>query len=123
MVRDSGREVAQFAEVFTWAIPCLGNQNNSLYNSRFGKSPFFALWSPEGTTFIANPCAEDEKNVGAKIVEYLYERGIQGIVISYLGPKAEEVAILKNFRIEKIEKDNVTVTDIINILKSNYYAK
>lgn len=106
-----------------WAIPCLGNDLDAIYNTRFGRSPFFMVLSGNELNFIENPFVDENQMVGLKVLGFLKALGVEGIVSGYFGKKVEELAISKSIKIFKVESENISVNSVINLLKSNNYAK
>ncbi|MBN2747124.1 MAG: DUF134 domain-containing protein [Bacteroidales bacterium] len=104
-----------------WAIPCFANEKTAHYNTRFARSPYFALFDGKDTVFFENPFPIEDKGLGQKIMETLALKGISGIVTGFLGDKAREVAESKGFYIENMDQSDLTVNDIINNLKSKFY--
>lgn len=117
---EAGLKSEENKKVLKWIIPSLGKDLSSTYNTRFSKSPYFLILSPDKIEIIENPFVDFERNVGLKIFELIEQRGIQGIVAGYLGEKVLKLVLEKNIRFESINQKN-TVEEIVNFIKSRYF--
>ena len=106
-----------------WAISCIGNTLSAPFNTRFGRSPFFAILQNDEITFIVNPFSSDSVNAGIKTINFLLNLGVTGLVSDYYGDNVSEVIRQNKIQIFQIEQNEISVNEVINILKSNYYAK
>jgi len=116
MVKDGSSSTYNLGHsMFTRTILALST------TTRFARSPYFALFDGNKTVFIENPFQIEEKGLGKKILETLISKGVTGIVSSFLGDNAREIAESNRLLIENIGQTDLTVNDIINNLNSKFY--
>lgn len=99
------------------AIATEDRNKNSMVNSHFGKSPYFAIYSIDDDTlnFVENAFAGEEK-AGCMAVDMLKEQQVSVVVAGRFGAKATDK--FRSAGITLVIPDHkTTVNEIINQLK------
>lgn len=98
------------------AVTSTGNQLQSTFDMRFGRSAWFCIFDTEtnGVEFIENENKNVNGGAGTKAAEKIAEQGVTQVISGDFGPKAK--ALLERFKIQMImlnDKEK-TVQDIVN---------
>lgn len=102
------------------AVTSTGNQLQSNFDMRFGRSAWFCIFDTETNSveFIENENKNAKGGAGTKAAEKIAEQGVTQVISGDFGPKAK--TLLERLKIQMImlNEKNKTVQDIVNkILK------
>lgn len=97
------------------AITAKKNDSKAQLDSRFGRSPYFAIYDHKTgqTDFIENPYKNDQGGVGTRVVELLANKEVTQVVAVEFGPKAK--GLLEQLKIQMIVpgESDLTIAKII----------
>jgi len=100
-------------------ITSTGNEINSKFDLRFGRTSYFCVYDDEtgNTEFILNDNKEAQGGAGTKGAEKVIELGVTKVVSGHFGPKAKE--LLDKFKIQLVTMpdDSKTIAEIIEMMK------
>ena len=103
------------------AVTSTGNDLNSKFDLRFGRSGWFCIYDSETgkTHFIENENKNLNGGAGTKSAETITELGISTVISGDFGPKAK--TLLEELKIQMIilQENDLTVQDVINKIKTN----
>jgi predicted Fe-Mo cluster-binding NifX family protein len=102
------------------AITSTGNNLESKFDLRFGRSAWFCIYDKESETiqFVVNDNKDSMGGAGTKTAEMVAELGVKQVISGDFGPKAK--SLLERFEIQMIilNEENSTIQDILNKLKN-----
>ncbi len=100
-------------------ITSSGNNKNSLFDKRFGRTAWFCLYDEETkkTTFIENTDNETSNGAGTKAAEKMVELKVEKVISGDFGPKAKDLLDKFNIQMVIIQDDGIKVKDILEKLK------
>lgn len=96
------------------AISCSGNNPDANFNSKFGRTTYFALVDGDALTFVKNPAAEADSGAGPMAVEFLAAQGVKKVVSGHFGPKAEQALLAFSMEMVTFADENKTIEEIKN---------
>lgn len=96
------------------AISCSGSSPEANFNTKFGRTPFFAIVENDVVSFVENPAAEANSGAGPMAVEYLANQGVKKVVSGHFGPKAEQALQAFSMEMVMFSDENRTIEDIKN---------
>lgn len=84
------------------AVTSTGNQLQSTFDMRFGRSAWFCVFDTETNSveFIENENKNINGGAGTKAAEKIAEQGVTQVISGDFGPKAKE--LLERFKIQMI---------------------
>ncbi len=102
------------------AITSKGNNLESKFDLRFGRSAWFCIYDKESKTiqFVENENKDSMGGAGTKTAEMVAELGVKQVISGDFGPKAK--TLLERFEIQMIilNEENSTIQEILNKLKN-----
>jgi predicted Fe-Mo cluster-binding NifX family protein len=101
-------------------ITSTGNNLNSKFDLRFGRSGWFCVYDTvtKDTQFIENTNKNANGGAGTKTAEMVAELEVTSVISGDFGPKAK--SLLEKFKIQMIIMDgkHKSIQDIIDIIKN-----
>ncbi|MBK6912619.1 MAG: NifB/NifX family molybdenum-iron cluster-binding protein [Ignavibacteriales bacterium] len=103
------------------AVTSSGDSFDSLVNERFGRCQFFLIVDPDTMKLeaVPNPAEKAQGGAGPKAAEVLINKGVNILLTSHVGDKAEEALKRGNIKIVSGLSSKLKVTDAI----TNYLSK
>jgi predicted Fe-Mo cluster-binding NifX family protein len=102
------------------AITSTGNNLESKFDLRFGRTAWFCIYDKESETiqFVENENKDSMGGAGTKTAEMVAELGVKKVISGDFGPKAK--SLLERFEIQMIilNEDNSTIQNILDKLKN-----
>lgn len=102
------------------AIAASGNSIDAKLDTRFGRSPYFAIYNntTNQTLFIENKFKDENGGVGPKVVGKLAELNVQKIVATEFGPKAKDILEVLKIQMIVLSDTHKTINEIIKIMST-----
>lgn len=98
------------------AVTSTGNQLQSTFDMRFGRSAWFCIFDTEtnGVEFIENENKNVNGGAGTSAAESIAEMGVTKVISGDFGPKAK--ALLERLKIQMIilNEEEKTIEEIVN---------
>jgi len=100
-------------------IPANSSDENAMLDGRFGRAPFFCLYTPGDNTtrWIPNSLAAEASGVGPKVVQILVKEGITELVAGAVGGNAGAALQAAGITVH-IQAGALSVQDIINTYRT-----
>ena len=102
------------------AITSTGNNLESKFDLRFGRTAWFCIYDKESETlqFVLNENKDSMGGAGTKTAEMVAELGVKQVISGDFGPKAK--TLLERFEIQMIilNEENSTIQSILDKLKN-----
>jgi predicted Fe-Mo cluster-binding NifX family protein len=102
------------------AITSTGNNLESKFDLRFGRSAWFCIYDKDLETiqFVLNDNKDSMGGAGTKTAEMVAGLGVNQVISGDFGPKAK--SLLERFEIQMIilNEENSTIQEILNKLKN-----
>ena len=102
------------------AITSTGNNLESKFDLRFGRSAWFCIYDKESDTiqFVLNDNKDSLGGAGTKTAEMVAELGVNQVISGDFGPKAK--SLLERIEIQMIilNDENSTIQEILNKFKN-----
>ena len=102
------------------AITSTGNNLESRFDLRFGRTAWFCIYDKESETiqFVENENKDSMGGAGTKTAEMVAELGVKQVISGDFGPKAK--SLLERFEIQMIilNEENNTIQNILAKLKN-----
>jgi len=100
------------------AVTSSGNQLQSTFDMRFGRSAWFCLFdtATNSVEFIENEHKNANGGAGTKAAENIAELGVTQVISGDFGPKAK--ALLERLKIQMIvlDENEKTIQEIVNTI-------
>lgn len=102
------------------AITSTGNNVQSKFDLRFGRTAWFCVFDTESKTteFIENDNRDVNSGAGTKTVEKVAELGIGRVISGDFGPKAKSLLERLEIQMVILNEDDNTIQDILNKTKN-----
>lgn len=102
------------------AITSTGNTFDSKVSDKFGRCRYFINIDPDTMQFdvIKNPAEQLQGGAGPKAAEIIINKGVNVLLTSHVGDKAEDALKRGNIKIYNYLTENLSVKEALNIYLS-----